>query len=609
LELLIAIHHPQTRIRPVKELITEIAGEYDRAMGLASDRKSYDCGHSVMILLRWADVNLGWPAWYQGNDGTLATVGMPLLYAPPNDSSEMLRPAKLAQLIRAGGDGASGQLGYCGGYFAAAHAGHEDGQLRLVTNYLAEVPLYRAQGAGGLTVWSNKVAAAALLAGIEAKLDVRAAREYVLLSHPLENRTLWEGVTTEPPGVCILIDSAGVRRKPYIDSPNWYFQHRVPLEDAPGKVVTSMQPLIDTLRKATVTSKLHLSGGMDSRAVAAVCARYDYRPAAVTHNTPNIEVPAARRLAKALRMKYQTIDAEATAAPEFFALVAPSLWQSDGMMSLKYLCGHYDLAMVRDQRYIPIEGLGGEYGRAYYFGDEQAMTKLGKGIFDKVYAKAFGKRAALWPSPGAVGPVRDTITQLLDAARSDGLDPYQASTWYYVNQKMRRWATARRNAGWQWMIDPLQMPNWTLVGMAAWPHDQTGDKLIRAVIARAHPDAAKLPTVDELAYAARRRRVASNRIVRGALKVADRVRRAMPLHVQEQTLELVRGELIQQIRQAGDLMQGLVSADDAEGWLDHSPWTYDHTELFWHTATLAMWCKQFLGNPPAIGTAASEDAR
>jgi hypothetical protein len=158
------------------------------------------------------------------------------------------------------------------------------------------------------------------------------------------------------------------------------------------------------------------------------------------------------------------------------------------------------------------------------------------------------------------------------------------------------------------MVDPLQMPNWTLVGMAAWPHDQTGDKLIRAVIARAHPAAAKLPTVDDLAYAARRRRVASNRIVRGAMKIKDRFRRARPMHVQEQTLHMVRGELSQQIRQAGDFMHDVVTADDADAWLDHSPWTYDHTELFWHTATLAMWCKQFLGNPPAIG-AAGEDAR
>jgi hypothetical protein len=541
---------------------------------------------------------------------------MPLLYAPPNDSSQMLRATKLAQLIRAGGDGASKQLGYCGGYFAAAHADHEHGQLRLVTNYLAQVPLYRAQGAGGLTVWSNKVAVAAMLAGIEPKLDVRAAREFVLLSHPLENRTLWEGVTTEPPGICILIDHAGVRRKPYIDSPNWYFRHRLPFEDAPGKVVASMQPLIDTLHAATVPSRLHLSGGMDSRAVAAICARYNYRPAALTHNTPNVEVPAARRLAKALRLKYHTIDAEMTAAPDFFARVAPSLWQSDGMMSLKHLCGHYDLAMIRDKQYIPLEGLGGACGRAYHFDDDYALTKLANGNFDTVYAKAFGNRAARWPSPGVVDTVRDTITELLDAARNNGLDPYQASTWFYVNQTMRRRAAARRSAGWQWTIDPLQMPNWTLVGMAAWPHDQTNDKLIRAVIARAAPAAARVPTVDELAQAARRRRVASNRVVRTALKVADRMsnlrrgrRRAKPPDVQQQTLELVRGELVQQIRQAGDWMQGVVSADDAHAWLNDKSWHHNQTELFWRAATLAMWCRQFLANPPAIGAAAGDDAR
>ena len=100
----------------------------------------------------------------------------------------MIRPESLASYIRKATDGTSNDLAYCGGYFAAAHADC-DGVVRLVTNYLGEVPLYRAEH-GGVTVWSNKAAAAGMLAGIKPELDGDAAREFILLSHCLDHRTL-----------------------------------------------------------------------------------------------------------------------------------------------------------------------------------------------------------------------------------------------------------------------------------------------------------------------------------------------------------------------------------------------------------------------------------
>ena len=115
MELLILIHHPHTKPRPLKELLIEVAGTYDRALGSPSERQSLALSHSSILMLRWPAVDLGWPSWYPDDKGTLVTAGMPLLYAPPGDRSEMLRPDRLAALIRAGAAGPSSDLGYCGG--------------------------------------------------------------------------------------------------------------------------------------------------------------------------------------------------------------------------------------------------------------------------------------------------------------------------------------------------------------------------------------------------------------------------------------------------------------------------------------------------------------
>ena len=602
MELLILIHHPHTKPRPLKELLIEVAGTYDRALGSPSERRSLALSHSSILMLRWPAVDLGWPNWYPDDKGTLVTAGMPLLYAPPGDHSEMLRPDRLAALIRAEAAGPSSDLGYCGGYFAAAYAGRDE-QVRLVTNYLAEVPLYRAQGADGLTVWSTKAAAAALLAGLEPRLDERAAREFVLLSYPLENRTLWQGVETEPPATYIQIDGDGVRRGQYLHLPEAYFAHRRSPDQVAKRVITAMEPLIETLKDSGVKTRIHLSGGMDSRAVAALCAHYGYRPRCLTHNAPAEQIPSARQLAKFLRMPFDVVGAAANDRQAFFDAAIDSLWQSDGMMSLKYLCGEYDLAMIHREGYIPIEGYGGEHGRAYYYDDEEAIAKLNKGLFESVFVKMLGGRGAMWPSAGGVDRIRTTIMGLIDSARDAGLDPVATTTWLYVNQRMRRWAVSRRNTGWQWMIDPLQMPCWTYHAMSADPRDQIRGRLVVVLTESAVRGASGVPTVPERAAAARQRRTNAGALIRGTMRVFDGIRSRPQDPVQILTLQALRRDLVQRIDIAADLMPGIVTAEIADTWLAHEPWSFNQTELFWNTATLALWCQHFIAGPPAIGCA------
>lgn len=611
MQLLTVIHHPQSDIRPVRELVIELAGVYDRVMGQASQRHTTELSHTAVILLSWPCRDLGFPVWHEYSEGALATVGLPTMYCPPlgatddDDESEMLTPARLAQLIAGRGDNADARLGYCGGMFAAAHVGH-DRQVRIVTNYLSEVTIYRAENAdNGLTVWSNKAAAAAMLTGVPLTLDQQAAREYLITRNAMEDRTLFEHVKTEPAGVCVRIDARQVARQPYINLPAEYFAHRHEPQAMVDHAVRSMKPLVDTLREYEHPARLHLSAGLDSRAALAVFQHHGYKPICRTFNAPNEEIPLASKLCKLAGCKHEVVGGDVPAAADFFAMVPQANWLSDGMMMLKYLAGRFDLQMIHEEGYLPIEGMGGEFARAYYYDDEKSLEKIAAGNFEKVYQKAIGGRGDLWPSPGGIDQIRQTIARLLDEPTDN---PFQTGIWFYVNQRKRRWAAARRNSGWQWYIEPMQQPCWTYHGMSAVPEDRFDSGLISRFLETAWPGINKrVPTLPAWKAAARHRRIATNRIVRGYFKAYDAVRPKLPTHIQTRTLEALQPDLLQQIYEAEPLLPPMLTADTAKGWLQSRPLTYDQTELFWHAVTLAMWCRQFIGQDPAIGCALAEE--
>lgn len=605
MELLAVIHHPSAPVRPAAEIVRELAAAYDRVYGGAAKQRTWQRPHATVVQLQWGELPFDWPAWREADGDVLATVGYPTLHADPaTDDSEMVSPQRLTDWL--GGDGeVSRQLGYVGGYFAAAHL-RSDGRVRLTTNYLGEVPLYRAEH-DGVTVWSNKAAAAALLAGLKPELNVEAARQFILLSHTLDECTLFRGVSLTPPATGIELDAQTWRSSPYLKLPDDYFAHRQPTADITRGFVKQLGPLIEAMKQQPV--RLHLSGGLDSRAVAACCVHHGLKIPALTFHCPNDETPAARRLTKHLGLPYHMEPAAVADDATFRGRIEPSMWQSDGLMSLKYLAGRtYDQEFVRDGGYSPVEGLGGEYGRAYYFAYAKFFDRVEQGDLSNVLRKAIGGGDTCWPSSDDFAPIRQRITAYLDEARDAGLDHFRATTWYYVNQKMRHWATARRNIGWRWVIDPLQMPGWTYRGMSAAPDEQTDERLIRAVIEHAMPGTNNVPTVPDLVSAARRRRVASNRLVRGAYRAWDAIKPKPRPSLFEQALRAQRAAFVRLVDDAGEALRPIITPQQADALLASQPWTYIQTELFWHVATVASFVKTFVQASPAIRSCRDESS-
>jgi hypothetical protein len=133
------------------------------------------------------------------------------------------------------------------------------------------------------------------------------------------------------------------------------------------------------------------------------------------------------------------------------------------------------------------------------------------------------------------------------------------------------------------------------------------DRFIRELIDAAWLGTTKLPTVPELAAAARRRRVASNRIVREALKVWDRFKGPMPEPAAVRGLKKYRAELIERIRAAGDHLEKIAKPQACQAWICGESTSYDQKELFWHALTLSEWCLEFVDKPAAIRPCFLED--
>ena len=611
MELLVVIHHPNTALRSVDHVIDDLTRVYDRAYGRTSRRFTLEQPGVLLVLLKWGRDRLGWSCWHPQDSGTLAVVGLPLLCSPIGGTSRMLNPALLAELLAGSplqpvsqtpphdpraipASRPHNDLGFCGGYFAAALADGR-GCLRMATNYTGDVPLYRASNRG-VTVWSNKLAAAAMLAGLPPSIDVESARELLLLWHPLGERTLWEGVHVEPPATFIDLNATGVRRQPYLDLPRAYFAHEMPVERIVSDVIEAFHPLTDGLRQADGNFRLHLTGGIDSRCVAAILRHHGFRPDTELINTPNEDHVLAPRVARALGLKHRQIPARIPAFDDFLDRARTAAWLADGSMSLKYLAGTYDLAYLRDQECTAITGLGGEFGRGNYYDTDTAFEQVAAGRFDRVHDKALLGRAEASGMPADVARIRGKIAHVMQQGLDAGLEPFRAATCDFLNQKIRRWENQRRNSGWLWYVDPLRMPCWAYRAISARPSDQAHDGLVTALTAAAWPAVSRMPTVKQAAYRARKRRVAANRITRAYYKVHDRFVTPPPNGL-TQALNVLMPDLLALVRGSSPSFTRIVDPHVVAGWLTHPARNYNHVELFWHALALSVWCGTILDAP------------
>jgi hypothetical protein len=397
-------------------------------------------GRLLIGLITWDIGVTGHRAWSKPDPDGLAWAGVPERDDPEAQSADASARAVAAAVLDDAPD-----VHRWSGRFAACAWRPAEGRTVLATGGQDAPSLWEVTGAGG---WAAGSRSAPLfdLAGQVPALDLDQARLYVAYGYLIGERNLL-GATRIPSGRRLVIDRDGEIRRTAPVSLADVVGERRPVPEA-QLIEQASTMLLGRVRRQLARSEhpLHmLSGGRDSRVIAAALARAGFHGPSLTGGGPaSRDARAGRRAAEALRFRPAPEDPQETSAEHHGV---PSLERAtafvalgEGLQTLRQ--GTSMARFFRGQRPIPVErhqvfhGLGGEIARGYYY--------LGRGLdrpaasgrpLDVLAAKGHGP----W-SPAQLRPWLAAATADFDA----GLAGLHASTadWldlYYWQRRCLHW--------------------------------------------------------------------------------------------------------------------------------------------------------------------------
>lgn len=314
----------------------------------------------------------------------------------------------------------------------SAAAAWRDGELRIVNNSAGPATLYAADGEG-VTAYATHAVAAALIAGIEPRVDEDAVAEFIALDFVGGDRTLVEGVRVVPPATAITLDGA---RSYWPAAERW-----ARVRDAYAHTESALlQTLGERIGEGRVG--LALTAGLDSSVGAAALAEVGATPLAFTWGSA--EWPDARgAAATAARFGFghQVLGVRALADEDCLpALDRDARW-TDGMTALSAAERHWPEAC--DALAV---GMGGETGRAFYYDAWSALLVPGPSRDDLV--RRLGARGRL---RGADEQTQAAVERTVSAWVGEALElgaGWDALDVLYAEQRVRRWGRSQ--------IPPLQ---------------------------------------------------------------------------------------------------------------------------------------------------------
>lgn len=154
-----------------------------------------------------------------------------------------------------------------GGTFAAVHVNERGGTVTLVADKIGLRPIYFAV-TDTLIYFASALRVIEALPTFEKVMDVRAAVETLALGYPLADRTPYAQVFTLLDGEAITFRNSAIERRRYwrlADVP----LREISLPDAGAEVHERFSSAIDRRRGSDTRSFAFLSGGLDSRCLAA----------------------------------------------------------------------------------------------------------------------------------------------------------------------------------------------------------------------------------------------------------------------------------------------------------------------------------------------------
>lgn len=482
----------------VQEGLERVERWYGRLWGEAAVRR--DAGAGVGVHL-W-DVPrraCRWPAWSSRAGTTTVTLYVPLgaerligdvepehapaplvdrLLAHPGDVLELTGPFVLARL----------------------HEGQDERELALFTDALGVGRLFELQVPTG-TVWSNRPVAALRFAGVRAQPDELAWQRMAGCDWPMGEATPYAGVRTVPAATSVRA-TAGSLEHSTVDLLAELVRTRTADPGAPGSLAATAEALRDTARSVSrlwpERPTLSLSGGRDSRLVAAAFVAAGVDVAFTTNGGLAGEADTARRLLAALPRAYEhrvtSPSGARPASPAGGVLARARAWHDvvEGLRPAHYVRNDPPRALPGGSSRPKVSGAGGDLAHGPLFPSdavqiEQDLTGRLTAWRGSLLARVLLPRGV---AAAAVGAVEQQVDAVLAGAAARGLTDSRALTWFYLNERVRRWGLSGESAA---KVLPLLTPQFVRAAFGLNAAQSRASELHASLIAELVPQWAGVP--------------------------------------------------------------------------------------------------------------------
>jgi hypothetical protein len=307
-----------------------------------------------------------------------------------------------------------------GGVFLLAHCDETRRTLTVETDRFGNVPLYYRRVGRGLALASELKF---LVDPGREKLDLEAAAEMLVLGYISRPHSLIRGIRRLPPHHRLICTADGCRTEP-LPIPG-YPRDRVLDREAIAEYDRIIRRSLGRFHGLADRFSLSLSGGLDSRILAAIAKQSGLRVAAFTVGEPGSQdTHVARQVADRLEIPVSVHEVRGRNMPQWFAQM---VWLTEG----RVLPGHMHYMTVNFNREVApgpqLHGLIGETHLGGLFEDLDLVGANPERITAACRAFAHAKAMNYWPT--------GTRTELLSAATRAEMDAtVEKSIDYFADQ-------------------------------------------------------------------------------------------------------------------------------------------------------------------------------
>lgn len=481
------------------------------------------CGKSIGEahgVLMWdsPQSDSAWPSWAQSSETAVATVGAPFGYeAVIGDVDPAMAPLPLAQALVTSPEG----MALVTPPFVLCAVGHDS--MDLFNDALGVGRLFEVQ-APGVRVWSNRPVAALLFADIPAVPDPRGWQYAAGCGWFMDDATPYAGTTMMPSGTHVRVDALTRRVHTSRHDLRWDASTGC-LDDSVEGVAEALMVMTGSVARLwpDVQPVVDLSGGRDSRLVAAAFLASGVDIVLQTHDGVPGEVPIAQELVSSLALPVEHRILARTTVRQTMSGVgggdvpparAPMTAAGSGVLA-RALAWHSYAEGLRPSSYLPdvppsrldstsaltIGGAGGETAHGHYYPSNVTDWEgLSLGVVRDEVAATLMRR--ITPAHGAsqstLSAIRSRVHQVIRAAEEQGIEGARLLDAFYVEERLRRWGTTAERLG---TVSPLLHPTFVRAALGLSTEERQRNALHKALIRHLVPTWADIPFYDPRRHA------------------------------------------------------------------------------------------------------------